>query len=138
MIVLNLSCGNSHCFEGWFASMDEFHRQSAGSLVTCPHCNDASITKLPSGSHVRRGVAEKTADSPVAKEQGKLLAALEDLLRDSEDVAAKFPEEARKIHYEEAPPRRIHGTASSEEVHALLEEDIPILPLPKLLRKNIH
>lgn len=44
MIVLNLSCGNSHGFEGWFASIEEFQRQAEARQVTCPHCNNASIT----------------------------------------------------------------------------------------------
>lgn len=83
---------------------------------------------------------EKISDSGSGKnaDQVKLLAALEDLLHDSEDVASRFPEEARKIHYAETPPRRIHGTASIDEVYALLDEDIEVMPLPNFLRKDIH
>ncbi|MDD5177264.1 MAG: DUF1178 family protein [Sterolibacterium sp.] len=139
MIVLNLSCSNSHSFEGWFASLEEFQRQAEVHQITCPHCNNAIITKLPSGSHVRRAAPEKTPDLAGSEtSQAKILTALEDLLRDSENVASRFPEEARKIHYAEAPPRRIHGTASIDEVHALLDEDIAVVPLPNLLRKDIH
>ena len=141
MIVLNLSCGNSHSFEGWFASLEEFQRQAEVHQVTCPHCNNASITKLPSGSHVRRAVPEKIQGSGSKEknsDQVKLLAALEDLLHDSENVASRFPEEARKIHYAEAPRRNIHGTASIDEVYALLDEDIAVMPLPNLFRKDIH
>lgn len=138
MIVLNLSCGNSHSFEGWFASLEEFQRQAEVHQVSCPHCNDACITKLPSGSHVRRAVPEKIPDTVPQIDQAKLKAALAELMHDSENVAARFPEEARKIHYDEAPVRRIHGTASIDEVHALLAEDIPVLPLPNFLRKDIH
>ncbi len=140
MIVLNLSCGNRHSFEGWFASLEEFQRQAGAQLVTCPHCNDACITKLPAGSHVRRAATEKSPAKAARKasDETRILAALEELLCDSENVGANFPEEARKIHYAEIPARNIHGTASMSEVRSLLEEDISVLPLPNLQRKNIH
>jgi hypothetical protein len=50
----------------------------------------------------------------------------------SEYVGPRFPEEARKIHYEEAPPRGIYGEATSEEAQALSEEGIEFFPLPSL------
>lgn len=139
MIVLNLSCGNQHSFEGWFASLEEFQRQSGAQQVTCPHCNDASITRLPTASHIRRAAADKHP-SVVTGEPGnpaKIQAALEELLSSSDNVGANFPEEARKIHYEEIPARNIHGTASMAEVRSLLEEEIGVIPLP-MLRKDIH
>ena len=141
MIVLNLSCANLHHFEGWFASLEEFQRQAVEQQVTCPHCNDASITKLPAASHVRRAQPDKAAANaahPLAQDKARLLAALEEMLRDSDNVGASFPEEARKIHYAEAPARSIHGTASADEVCSLLEEDIGVIPLPALLRTNVH
>jgi hypothetical protein len=55
------------------------------------------------------------------------------LLAAAEDVGARFPEEARKIHYGEVPPRGIRGTASGEEVDTLLDEGIAIVAVPPLL-----
>jgi len=51
-------------------------------------------------------------------------------VRSAENVGRHFPEEARKIHYEEAPARAIRGQASREETESLLEEGIAVLPLP--------
>ena len=45
-------------------------------------------------------------------------------------MGAAFPEEARKIHYQETPERRIRGTASQEEVEELVDEGIEVVPLP--------
>jgi hypothetical protein len=50
----------------------------------------------------------------------------------SEYVGPRFPEEARKIHYEEAPARGIYGEATREEAQALSEEGIEFFPLPSL------
>ncbi len=47
-----------------------------------------------------------------------------------EDVGDGFAKEARAIHEGEAPERGIYGRASGKEVEALLDDGIPILPLP--------
>lgn len=51
----------------------------------------------------------------------------------SDDVGTSFAEEARKMHYEEAPQRSIRGQATDEEFQALEEEGVGVfrLPLPK-------
>lgn len=131
MIVLNLSCSNRHEFEGWFASAEEFSRQAEIRLVSCPYCSDVRITRLPSGPHVKRAVATEPANP-------ELIAAIAALARDSENVGAQFPEEARKIHYAEAPPRSIRGIASITEVKALIEEGIAVLPLLTPTKDEVH
>ena len=48
----------------------------------------------------------------------------------SEDVGEQFPEEARRIHYQEVPERPIRGQVSLDETKELLEEGILIMPVP--------
>ena len=48
----------------------------------------------------------------------------------SEDVGERFPEEARAIHYDEAPKRSIRGLASKEDAQELADEGIEVMPLP--------
>ncbi len=127
MIVLNLSCSNRHQFEGWFASNEAFLRQADTRLISCPTCGDADITRLPSGPHVRRAAA---AIVPSAA------AAIAELARNCENVGAQFPEEARRIHYQEAPPRSIRGIATVNELKDLIEEGIAVLPLP--VKDEVH
>jgi hypothetical protein len=55
---------------------------------------------------------------------------LDELLTQSEDVGAQFPEEARRIHYHEAPARSIRGQATPEQHEELVEEGIPVARLP--------
>lgn len=59
-----------------------------------------------------------------------LMQKLAQLVQGAEDVGQRFPEEARKIHYNEVPPRSIRGVATLEESRELLEEGITVLPLP--------
>ncbi len=138
MIVFNLGCENSHRFEGWFASSEDFERQVDGKLVTCPLCGNSGIARLPHAAHVRSGAKERPARAEAAASaqqyanmDGEVLAKLiERIIENTEDVGAAFPEEARKIHYHEAPERRIRGTASRDEVEALKEEGVEVVALP--------
>lgn len=58
------------------------------------------------------------------------------LLESTEDVGSRFAEEARKIHYAEAPERAIRGQATREEAAELRDEGIEVfaVPIPKALK----
>lgn len=138
MIVFNLGCENSHRFEGWFASSEDFERQVGRKLVSCPLCGNANIARLPNAAYVNTGARERPARAtatPAPQQYAnvgvELLAKLvEHIVDNTEDVGAAFPEEARKIHYRETPERRIRGTASRDEVEALKDEGVEIVALP--------
>jgi len=137
VIVFDLGCGNNHRFEGWFASNEDFERQSQGKQVTCPLCGNANVARLPHAPHIGTGSKERTAAAGVLAQQqyanvGKDILArmIERVLEHTEDVGPAFPEEARKIHYQETPERQIRGTASREEVESLKDEGIEVVALP--------
>jgi hypothetical protein len=146
MIVLNLSCANRHRFEGWFASHDDYLRQTHQNRVLCPVCGDHGITRLPSNPRVRRSSRAAPGDQrTVAVKDGSgsaalraMLTLMQSILSNSEDVGERFPEEARRIHYEETPMRSIRGMATREETEELLEEGIMVLPLPIPPARNMH
>lgn len=139
MIVFNLACAHEHRFEGWFASGDEFDSQCARSLVQCPVCSSQQIRRLPTAPRLnlaRAGGTERapaaTAGTPPTAEamQQKLLQMARMLVQQTDDVGEQFAEEARKIHYREAPPRGIRGVASPGEVAELNDEGIEVFAFP--------
>jgi hypothetical protein len=146
MIIFDLTCGHGHRFEGWFASADDFERQAKAVLVRCPVCDDASVVRVPSAKvHVGRA----TADAPRPAEDAEsetvtaglpedLIRKLREIVRNTENVGHRFPEEARKIHYEEVPPRSIRGQASKDDADALREEGIDFSALPPFLTRDPH
>lgn len=140
MIVFDLQCAHGHGFEGWFDSGDAFERQLASDLVHCPVCDSASVTRLPSARvSVPRGEATPpSAPETVAGLPPELLAKLREAVRSTENVGRRFPEEARKIHYEEVPARAIRGQASREEAEELREEGIDFASLPPFLTEDRH
>jgi len=137
VIVYELGCANSHRFEGWFSSREDFNRQLAAKFLTCPLCGDGEIVRLPHASYVNTRSPEvslKPAAQPpqqYANLGAEVLAKLiEHIVENTEDVGAAFPEEARKIHYGESDERRIRGTASIQEIVDLREEGIEVAALP--------
>ncbi len=151
MIIFELACTQGHRFEGWFASTEDFARQAESAMVRCPVCDDAGVARVPSAK-VRVGKNAAVDESPravpstavpqtvesVAGFPAELVAKLREIVRNTENVGRRFPEEARKIHYEEAPARPIRGQASKEESDALLEEGIDFASLPPFLTRDTH
>jgi hypothetical protein len=151
MKVLDLQCAQRHVFEGWFASEAEFSSQLSSGLLECPMCADTRITKLLSAPRLNLGatreeVAAPAASSelvPVASEPGLQEAWLKlarRIVAQTDDVGTRFAEEARRIHYGEAPERGIRGQASVEETQALVEEGIEVMPLllPESVKKSLQ
>jgi len=145
MKIFDLQCGAGHRFEGWFASAEEFATQREKGLVGCPACGVHDVERVPSAT--RFNVGAPAPLPPAAAEQGKqgqpsveelYARVIDEILTKAEDVGGRFPAEARRIHYEEAPARMIRGQATQEEHDALLEEGIAVarLPVPPAKRWN--
>ncbi|WP_109481703.1 DUF1178 family protein [Paraburkholderia sp. C35] len=133
MKVLDLQCPHDHRFEGWFASADEFESQLSRKLVACPVCGATEVSRLPSAPRLNLSGAtsaskEKAAD--VGELQAQVMRALREVLEKTENVGDRFAEEARRIHYNEAPARSIRGVTTPEDARALVEEGIDVMPLP--------
>ncbi len=155
MKVLDLHCEHDHAFEGWFASEGDFQDQLARGLLECPMCGSRGIRKVLSAPRLN---LRSTADEPPARQapaavtgpvdasaspaqsparatapqdlQAAWLRMARQVMANTEDVGARFAEEARRIHHGEAEERPIRGQASVKDTVQLLEEGIAVMPLP--------
>jgi hypothetical protein len=147
MIRYRLKCEKRHEFEAWFASGGAFDRQVKRGQVACPRCGTSKVQKALMAPSIAKAGKKAPADrqpepepAPPATSRvaahGELAAAMRKLRAEvearSEYVGPRFPEEARKIHYEETPARGIYGEATREQARALTEEGIEFFPLPML------
>jgi len=161
MIRYALVCAKGHEFESWFADSATFDKQAKRKLVTCPHCGSAKVEKAimaPRLSGTRKRVMSVAGPEPPAEPRApeaptpatlerapvammspqeqafraKLKELRDHLTKNADDVGAKFPEEARKMHYGEIEHRSIYGVASPEDAKELAEEGIEFHPLPML------
>ncbi|HEY1058858.1 MAG TPA: DUF1178 family protein [Limnobacter sp.] len=153
-IIYDLECEYAHRFEGWFRSADDFDSQREQKLLTCPECGTGAIRKVPSRINIGQARSHETPTANVAAPSASTIAdhkantvdvatafvmakqAIQALIRHSEDVGDRFAEEARKIHYDEAPIRAIRGQASPEEFEELRDEGIDIIALPHLPQED--
>jgi hypothetical protein len=145
MIVFDLSCPDGHRFEGWFGSSADYADQHARGLLACPVCGSADVSKapmapaVPAKGNTRAEVlppeaARQLTNTPMPPQVQKALAALakaqSEALKNSTWVGDKFADETRKMHYGERDEALIHGQATLAEAKALIEEGVPVAPLP--------
>jgi len=122
MIKYTLDCPEGHRFESWFQSGAAYDGLRDRGLVTCPDCGRADVAKAIMAPSV------KTAKRADAVE--KLQALRAEVEANSDYVGRDFVSQARAMHLGDAPERAIHGEAKLAEAKALIDEGVPILPLP--------
>lgn len=147
MIIYDLYCDNNHRFEGWFGSAADYESQQERHLVSCPQCDSHVVRRVPSaiaiGSHQPEPRATTQANSTAMMPAGPQVMALyqqlvNTMVSNCEDVGEAFAEEARKIHYSEAPERAIRGHATEEECEALKDEGITVMRLPSIKGEDLN
>ena len=117
-------------FEAWFASSAAYDEQRARRLVACPVCGDTGVDKAVMAPNV--GVKGNRAVSPPAAKAllSRLAEAQAKLLDGSRWVGRDFAAEARAMHAGDKPDAPIHGQASVADIGRLVEEGVPVAPLP--------
>ncbi len=141
MIRYTLKCAEGHGFESWFQSAEAFDDLAGRGLVTCAMCGGADVSKAMMAPRVAGlTVSPKVDDAP--RNGGGPLSTpsgpAEEALRKMRDhveknatyVGGNFAREARDMHLGDAPEKAIYGEAGPEEARALIEDGVPILPLP--------
>lgn len=139
MIRYALKCDQGHAFESWFKSAEAFDALLAGAHVACVICGSSQVEKALMAPAVRP--ARKADSAEPAAPTGALtqpaspaeeaLAELRRKIEESSDyVGDDFAREARAMHNGETPERAIHGEARLDEARALLEDGVPVMPLP--------
>ena len=130
MIRYTLACDQGHSFESWFKSGAAFDALHAVGHVECPVCGSARVDKALMSPAVSKTAPAAPLASPTPELEGKLRALRAHLDAHSHDVGQKFATEARRMHLGEVPERPIHGEARPDEARALIEDGVPVLPLP--------
>lgn len=129
MIRYALRCAEGHRFESWFASGAEYDRLGAARLLTCAVCGGAGVEKDMMAPGVRPN-AEGPLSAPASPAEQALTELRRKIEAVSENVGTNFAAEARRIHAGDAPARPIIGEARPAEARALIEDGVPIAPLP--------
>lgn len=136
MIRYALKCAQGHAFDSWFASAEAYDRLRASGHVACSVCGEVRIDKALMAPSVSGVIAPEGGTTEPGPPQGaagmaEKLAALRRHVEENADyVGQGFAAEARAIHDGEAPDRPIWGEARLDEAKALVEDGVPVSPLP--------
>ena len=133
MIKYALACDHEHGFEGWFGSSTDYDDQQTRGLLECPVCATRAVRKQIMAPALA-GVKKTAQDDVAGPAQAMMMEAMGKLRRHVEetfdDVGDAFAKEARAIHDGKAEQRGIYGQATSAEVRDLVEDGVPVAPMP--------
>ena len=142
MIQYALRCDEGHRFESWFQSSAAYDALAASGHVTCAQCGSARVEKTLMAPKLAKGGAEAPEVPVLSQPEGELEVAIAELRRKVEEnadyVGRDFAREARAMHEGALPHRAIWGETRGEEARALIEEGVPVAPLPFRPRRKMQ
>ncbi len=134
MIKYALSCDRHHEFEGWFGSSSDYDDQARRGLLECPACGSKAVSKQIMAPAVAGTKAQKSGAGLPARMRGVMMEAMGKVRAHVEEnfdyVGDAFAREARDIHEGRSEERGIYGEATPVEVKALVDDGVPVAPLP--------
>ena len=136
MIKFTLKCTEDHQFDSWFQSSDAFDKLDAAGMLSCAICGTADVSKTLMAPKVRtaRDRSQRPEDGALTGPMNAAEQALAEMRKEveanSEYVGLNFASEARDIHDGIAPDRAIYGEAKPEDAKKLIEDGVPVAPLP--------
>jgi len=134
MIKYALACDHGHPFEGWFSVSADYDDQRERGAIECPYCGSQEIAKQIMAPAIA-GTKAQTAGLDATPEMrammmeamGKVRAHVEE---NFDYMGDSFADEARAIHEGRSEERGIYGEATPTEVKSLVEDGVPVAPLP--------
>ena len=142
MIRYTLTCDQGHQFESWFQSSSAFDSLAAAGHLSCAICGSTKVERAlmapsvaPKGNSKPDSVDLNTPKSDVETAMAKIRKEVED---NSDYVGLKFADEARKMHDGDSPERAIYGEAKLDDAKKLIEDGIPVAPLPFIPKRKTN
>ncbi|EPX80731.1 DUF1178 family protein [Litoreibacter arenae] len=129
MIRYALTCAKDHSFDSWFQSADAFDKLLSAGMVTCAVCGTDEVKKSIMAPRVRTS-EDKPLSAPASPAEQALKELRAKIEANSENVGKNFAKEARAMHDGTAPERAIYGEAKLKDAKALIDDGIPVVPLP--------
>jgi hypothetical protein len=134
MIRYALVCEHQHPFEAWFGSSTDFDDQRERGFLECPLCGSGAVAKQIMAPAVAGTKAQAPQQAPPQQTQAVMMEAMHRLRQRVEQnfdyMGDRFADEARAIHEGRSEERGIYGEATPREVRALIEDGVPVAPLP--------
>ncbi len=131
MIKYSLKCDKDHQFESWFQNAAAFDKLVQAGMVACTDCGSAKVSKtlMAPALPTKGNITAPKAPLEKIKEQVEA---------NSDYVGLSFAQEARDMHDGLIPERSIYGQANAQDAKKLIEDGVPVLPLPFVPTKKAN
>ena len=140
MIRYDLKCAEGHAFEAWFPSSADYDDQVERGLVMCSHCGSTKVEKALMAPRVpakgNQAAEPMLSAGPNAEIEKKLSELRAEVEKSSDYVGDQFAVEARAMHVGDKEHRPIYGEATKDDAKSLVEDGVPVAPLPFIPRRN--
>jgi len=134
MIRFHLKCDQDHEFESWFQSGAAFDKLVAAGMITCTTCGSTTVAKT-----IMAPAVSTSSQITAPKQNEAAIAALREQVESNSDyVGDTFAKQARDMHDGITPERSIYGQANLAEAKKLVDDGIPVVPLPFVPRKKTN
>ncbi len=128
MIRYTLKCSDGHIFESWFQSAAAFDALAGQGHLSCAVCGSDAVSKTLMSPQV---AVEKHGDVRAKPARNEAVAEIRrEVEQNATYVGGDFVRKAREMHEGAMPAASIYGEANIREVRTLVEEGVPVLPLP--------
>ena len=142
MIRYTLTCDQGHQFESWFQSSSAFDSLAASGHLSCAVCGSANVERALMAPSVPVKGNTKSATPDLSKPQSDVETAMTKMRKEVEDnsdyVGMEFAKEARKMHDGDAPERAIYGEAKLDDAKKLIQDGVPVAPLPFMPKRKTN
>ena len=138
MIHYDLKCEKNHIFSSWFNCVDAFEKLEMSNLLSCAVCGSSNVHRAIMAPKVSRSNPKES--SPLIGEassaEQKMLEIRKKLEAEAENVGENFADEARAMHDGDTPMRSIYGEAKIKDAQDLIEDGVPVIPMPWKKRRT--
>ncbi|OIQ27447.1 MAG: hypothetical protein BM562_14620 [Alphaproteobacteria bacterium MedPE-SWcel] len=132
-MVVCTQCGSCEVEKALMAPRVRPARAAAGAIP--PETPEtAGASAAPTATATDGPVPQQAAAAPLSAPRSELETAIAALRKqveaNSDYVGTDFAKQARDMYLGDTPARSIHGEAKLEDAKALIDDGVPVLPLP--------
>ena len=138
MIRYAMRCDKGHEFDGWFRSSDAWETARKAGALSCAHCGSSQVEKALMAPNVASTEDKPSLSTPRSEAEAALQKLRRHIETNSDYVGLSFADEARAMHEGRSPSRAIHGEARPDDARKLIEDGVPVAPLPFLPRRKAN
>ena len=138
MIRYTLTCEQDHRFDSWFQSSQGFDALADAGHLSCAICGSSEVKRALMAPSVAQKTSKPDLKTPHSDVETAVTQMRKEVEANSEYVGVSFAQEARKMHDGETPERAIYGEAKLDDAKKLIEDGIPVAPLPFMPKRKAN